>query len=52
MQGYSLIDGVIVLNIDLTELDLFVKKFIDILKKHTSYLIVSGYVTISSGRTR
>ena len=42
----------IVINRELTKLDLFVKDFLDILKKHASYLIVSGFVSISTGRTR
>jgi hypothetical protein len=51
-KGYHLEEEVIVLERGLTELDLFVKKFLDILKKHLGYLIVSGYVSISTGRTR
>ncbi|MCX6750022.1 MAG: hypothetical protein NTZ83_01040 [Candidatus Pacearchaeota archaeon] len=42
----------IVINRELTKLDLFVKDFLDILKKHANYLIVSGFVSISTGRTR
>ena len=30
----------------------FVKKFLDILKRHSDYLVVSGYVSICSGRAR
>ena len=52
MEGYSLENNTIVVNRELTELDLFVKEFIAILKKHTDYLIVSGFVSISTGRTR
>lgn len=33
-------------------LDLIVKQFVEILKKHSDYLIVSGFVSISAGRTR
>ena len=40
------------INRDLTELDLFVMEFIEVLKKHSDYLIVSGFVSISTGRTR
>jgi hypothetical protein len=36
----------------LNELDRFVLKFIDILKKHSKYVIVSGYVSILFGRSR
>lgn len=52
MKGYELKDDKIIINRDLTELDLFVKDFIQTLKKHSDYLIVSGYVSICSGRTR
>ena len=51
-KGYELKEDVIVINRDLTELDLFVKDFLDVLKKHSEYLIVSGFVSISTGRTR
>ncbi|MFH1400262.1 MAG: hypothetical protein ABIH41_01970 [Nanoarchaeota archaeon] len=36
----------------LNKLDLFVCDFIDILEKHTKYVIVSGYVSILFGRSR
>ena len=36
----------------MTKLDLFVKDFLDILKRHSDYLVVSGFVSISTGRTR
>jgi hypothetical protein len=52
MKGYSLTGGVIVINRDFTELDRFVKDFLDIISKHCRHLIVSGFVSISSGRTR
>ena len=52
MKGYSIENETIVINRELTQLDLFVKDFINILKKHTDYLVVSGYVSICSGRTR
>ena len=51
-KGYELKENVIVINRDLTELDLFVKDFLDVLKKHSDHLIVSGFVSISTGRTR
>jgi len=51
-NGYSIEGDVIIINRDLDELDRFVKDFLDILKKHSDYLIVSGYVSICSGRTR
>ena len=51
-KGYILRKDVIIVQRELTELDLLVKKFIDILKRYSDYLIVSGFVSISSGRTR
>ena len=51
-KGYKIEKGVILIKRDLTELDKFVKNFLDVLKKHSDYLVVSGYVSISSGRTR
>ena len=51
-NAYTLENNTIIIQRELTELDLFVKKFIDILRKHSDYLIVSGYVSICSGRTR
>lgn|SRR3989338_3616534 len=51
-KGYIIDNGVIVIQRDLTELDIFVKDFLDVLKKHSSYLVVSGYVSICTGRTR
>ena len=51
-KGYLMDKGVIVIQRDLTELDLFLKKFVEILKKHSDYLVVSGYVSICSGRAR
>ncbi|MBW2984262.1 hypothetical protein KY361_04055 [Candidatus Woesearchaeota archaeon] len=50
--GYIVEGNTIAINRELTELDLFIKKFIDVLKKHSDYLIVSGFVSICSGRTR
>jgi hypothetical protein len=52
MRGYTLEDGVIVLHRTLTELDRFVQEFLKILIQHTDYLVVSGYVSIATGRTR
>ncbi|MEN7982678.1 MAG: hypothetical protein ABFQ65_04495, partial [Nanoarchaeota archaeon] len=42
----------IVINRSLTDLDLFVKDFLHIFKRHTDYLIVSGFVGICTGRIR
>lgn len=52
MPAFELKGDVIVINRELTELDLFVKDFLDILKKYSGYLIVSGFVSISAGRVR
>jgi hypothetical protein len=52
MKAYNIEEGTIVLNRDFTELDIFVKDFLEVVKKHTKHLIVSGFVSISSGRTR
>ena len=51
-KAYTLDGNVIVMHKELTVLDIFVKDFLDILKKHTSYLIVSGFVSIATGRVR
>lgn len=51
-KGYDLKDGVLIIEKDLTDLDFFVKNFLEVLKKHSDYLIVSGFVSISTGRTR
>jgi len=51
-KGYILEKNAIIIQRDLTELDLFAKKFLDVLKKHTDYLVVSGFVSICTGRTR
>lgn len=51
-KAYSVENNTIIVNRGLTKLDLFVRDFIDILKKHSNYLVVSGFVSISTGRTR
>jgi len=51
-KGYELNDGFIIINRELTELDIFLRDFIKILKKHCDYLVVSGFVSISTGRAR
>lgn len=52
MKGYKLNQGVIEIERELNELDIFVKDFLEVLQKHCDYLIVSGFVSISTGRTR
>jgi len=51
-NGYEIINNVINIKRNLTSLDLFVKDFLNIFKKHSDYLVVSGYVSISTGRVR
>lgn len=51
-NGYEIKNNVIIINRDLTELDIFVKDFLAILQKYSDYLIVSGFVSIATGRTR
>ncbi len=51
-KGYDIQNGTIIIKRELSELDKFVKGFLDILKKHSDYLVVSGFVSISTGRTR
>lgn len=45
-------DKTIELGRELNDLDLFVLKFINVLKKYTGYVIISGYVSILLGRSR
>lgn len=52
MKPYTKKNSVIIINRDLTLLDKFVKDFLSILKTHSDYLIVSGYVSIATGRSR
>ncbi len=51
-KGYVIERDVIVVQRGLTELDLFLKRFLRVLKDYSDYLVVSGYVSIASGRTR
>jgi len=51
-NGYSMDGDVIVINRELEVLDNFLKAFLEVLKKHSDYLVVSGYVSICSGRAR
>ena len=52
MKGYEVINNIIIVNRDLTELDIFLRDFLNILKKHSDYLVFSGFVSIATGRTR
>ncbi len=51
-KSYSIKDDTLIINRELTDLDIFVRDFLEVLKKYSSYLIVSGFVSISTGRTR
>ncbi|MBU1051122.1 MAG: hypothetical protein KJ718_01055 [Nanoarchaeota archaeon] len=51
-KGYTIKNNVIIISRDFTELDFFLRDFLNILKKHSDYLVVSGYVSICSGRSR
>ncbi len=51
-RGYLVKEDTIIIERSLTKLDKFVKEFLDVLKKHSDYLIVSGFVSIATGRTR
>ncbi len=44
--------GSIIIERELSELDKFTLGFIIVLRKHTSYVLVSGYVSILLGRSR
>lgn len=51
-RGYEFKEGIIILNKDMTGIDIFLRDFLKILVKHSDYLVVSGFVSIVSGRTR
>ena len=49
---YNIMKKEIILERELSELDKFVLEFINILKRHVKYVIISGYVSILLGRSR
>lgn len=51
-KGYEIKGDVIIINRELTELDIFLKDFLVVLNKYSDYLVVSGFVSISTGRVR
>jgi len=51
-KGYIVEDDTLLIERSLSDLDYFVRDFIKILKKYSRYLIVSGYISICTGRTR
>ena len=52
VKGYEIKGDIIIINRELTELDFFLRDFLEVLKRYSNYLIVSGFVSISTGRTR
>jgi predicted nucleotidyltransferase len=52
MNLQNTLDGILLTNKTLSELDIFVRDFLNVLKAYTDYVIVSGYVTILFGRAR
>jgi len=51
-KGYNIKGDLIIINRELTELDIFLRDFLKVLKKYADYLVVSGFVSISTGRAR
>jgi hypothetical protein len=51
-EGYLVRDKTIIIERELTELDKFLRDFLEVMKKHLDYLVVSGFVSISTGRIR
>ena len=49
-KAFTVENDVIVINRELTKLDGFVRSFPGVLKKYSDYLIVSGFVSIATGR--
>ncbi|MBI4918755.1 hypothetical protein HY837_02410 [archaeon] len=45
-------ENTIKLSKEINDLDKFVFDFVDILKKHTNYIIISGFISILFGRSR
>jgi len=52
LRGYAIEDGTLVVNRDLTVLDTFLKDFLDVLNRYADHLVVSGFVSIATGRAR
>lgn len=51
-QAYTFDGKTLTIRRQLTPLDLFVKDFLTLLKRHAEYVVVSGFVSIATGRTR
>ena len=52
MVKFKIIDNELTINKETTKLDQFAFDVIDIIKKYTNYVIISGYVSIFFGRSR
>jgi len=52
MVKFKIINNEIIINKTITKLDQFALDVIDIIKKYTNYVIISGYVSIFFGRAR
>jgi len=52
MVKFKIINNELTINKTITKLDKFAFDIIDILKKYTNYVIISGYVSIFFGRSR
>ncbi len=52
MPQFEIINNEILLNKKITKLDEFVLNLLEIIEKHTRYVIISGYVSIFFGRSR
>ncbi|MAG07536.1 hypothetical protein CMI46_01855 [Candidatus Pacearchaeota archaeon] len=51
-NAYAFENDTIVIDRNLTDLDIFVRDFLNVLKPFSNYLIVSGFVSIATGRAR
>jgi len=52
MVQFKVLDRIVNVDKEITELDKFTINVLDIVKKHTDYVIISGYVSIFFGRAR
>jgi len=52
MGKFKVIDGKLKVNKEINKLDKFALDIIEIIKKYTDYVIISGYVSIFFGRSR
>ncbi|MBI4451268.1 hypothetical protein HY642_04805 [Candidatus Woesearchaeota archaeon] len=52
MVRFRAVNGVVNVDKEISELDKFTLEVVDIVRKHTDYVIISGYVSIFFGRSR